>query len=304
MLRVKWFPLQAVLFLRLNLGGFEAMDEWSVMSDVWHQRDLHTAWLMIWGFKFLQVFSYAYICCQLSVSQSSRDLILLVLSDSSPSTMLSPCPFHWQGNESNVKSKPFEVQGCWERMDGWMDGWSWEGMDGWMHGNVGSTSSPRIYVWSTNLEFSPGKKLCYVCWVVQSFEAMTRWGGSRYLFRRRRKCTTVPSWIKREMHKDGLRQIPNPSFIAEIQGAFRAAQAGRGFPSKGLWWLGCKGSGQGNRGKPPKKDKESFGCQASSSWLQEPSTPCSTRQEENMFSCNSWDVGGGFSETKNGNNSW
>ena len=59
------------------------------------------------------------ICCQFSVSQSYKDLILLVLSDSSPSMILSPCPFHWQENESNVKSKPFEVQGCWEGMDGW-----------------------------------------------------------------------------------------------------------------------------------------------------------------------------------------
>jgi len=39
---------------------------------------------------------------------------------------------------------------------------------GWMDGNVGSTSSQRIYVWSTNLPFSPGKNSV----------AMTRWGGS------------------------------------------------------------------------------------------------------------------------------
>ena len=154
---------------------------------------------------------------------------------------------------------------------------------GWMDGNVGSTSSQRIFVWSTNLPFSPGKN-CVTA--PESWSNDTVGRIVRYLFRkmnwsRRRKCTTVPSWIKREMHKDVLRQIPHPNVIRA--GAFRAAEAGRGFPSKGLWWadIECRGSGQGNRGKPP-NDTENFGCQASLSWLQEPSTPCSTRQEENQ----------------------
>ena len=97
----------------------KGMDEWCIWcitpkgpaftQSSWWFEDLNFATGVSYAYNLLSVVSFS----KLQRFDTFGFIWFLSINDNE-SLSLS-----WQGNESNVKSKPFEVQGCWEGMDGW-----------------------------------------------------------------------------------------------------------------------------------------------------------------------------------------